>query len=289
MNSPQAGGLAKLVLAIGIFVFPMDAVAQLQNSTGLFTQQEISRSYLQQNLGAMVPANAQFMDDRGRPVRMADYFSRLPTLLVLGYFTCPDLCPMTFRNVTEELNGVGPQAGRDFQVIVISFDPRDTPAVAANQKEACLLAYKWPARADGWHFLTGRQPAIDAVTRAVGFHYTYDQAQGRYIHPTGVMVLTPAGRLSHYFFGVDASPADLESALHDAAAGRATTVDQVVQEYCANYDPTLTFRGRKITRVINSVCIAFAGAFFGYIAYEFAAEMFRRRSRAPNRGSEVAP
>ncbi len=183
---------------------------------------------------------------------------------------------MTFRHLTEELNGVAPMAGRDFQVIIISFDPRDTPAAAAVQKDNCLRAYKWPASADAWHFLTGRQPAVDAVTRTVGFHYAFDQQQGRFIHPTGVMVLSPAGRLTHYFFGIDAPPADMESAIHDAAAGRPTRVDQPEQEYCADYDPTLSVRGRWVMRIIRTGCIAWLALLVGYIGYKITGDIRRR-------------
>jgi protein SCO1 len=275
---------ARFAAVLCLLAFCASARAQLQTSAHLSTQDEIRQSYLQQKLGAQIPTNAPFVDDLGHSVRLGDYLGHGPMLLVLGYFTCPDLCPMTFRHLTEQLNGIAPIAGQDFQVIVISFDPTDTTERAAQQKDSCIRAYKWPSQTGGWHFLTGRQDAINAVASAVGFHYTFDQTQGRFIHPAGVMVLTPAGRLAHYFFGVDASPADMESALHDAAAGRATAVDQPAQEYCVNYDPTLTGRGRWITRILNTGCIAWAAVLFGYIGYKIVGEVHRRNLKAVGRG-----
>jgi protein SCO1 len=260
-----------------MLLFCASARGQLQTSQTLSTQDEIRQSYLAQNLGSQIPLDVLFADDLGQAVRLGDYFGRVPTLLVLGYFTCPDLCPMTFRHLTEELNGIAPVVGRDFQVIIISFDPRDTAALAAEQKRSCLRAYKWPQQADGFHILTGHQDAIDAVARAVGFHFTFDQPQGRFVHPAGVMVLSPGGRLTHYFFGIDASPVDMESALHDAAAGRATAVDQHDQQYCVDYDPTVSPRGRWITRILYSACIAWAGSLFGYIGFKLVGDFSRRK------------
>jgi protein SCO1 len=283
--------IARSLLAAALFLLLFDARAwaQLQTSRNLSPQAQIRQAYLQQKLGSQVPRDAAFVDDLGQAVRLGDYFGRVPTLLVLGYFTCPDLCPMTFRNLTEELNGIAPLAGQDFQVVIISFDPTDTPARAALQKDCCIRAYKSPSRTDGWHFLTGKPDAIASVAQAVGFHYAFDQNQGRYIHPAGVMVLSPTGRLTHYFFGIDASPADLESAIHDAAADRATAVDQPEQQYCANYDPTLTHRGRWITRWLNAGCIAWAGILFGYMGYKIAGDIRRRKMAAisASRGQEA--
>jgi protein SCO1/2 len=185
---------------------------------------------------------------------------------------------MTFRHLTEELNGIGLVAGRDFQVIIISFDPRDTPEVAALQKQSCVRAYKWPAQTDGWHFLTGTRQSSDAVARAVGFHYTFDPTHNKFVHPTGIMALSPAGKLTHYCYGIDASPADIEGAIRDAAVGRGSSVDQPEQQYCADYDPRGTPRGRIVTRILDAGCIAWAGALFAYIACKLAGDAHRRGS-----------
>lgn len=264
--------MKRMIATLLVFVLCAAAFAQVQPAD------EIRQSYLEQNLGAQVPEDASFVDENGRNVRLGDYLGYTPALLVLGYFTCPDLCPMTFRHLTEELNGIGPVAGRGFQVIIISFDPRDTPDIAALQKQSCLRAYKWPMETAGWHFLTGKKEAAEAVARAVGFHYTFDQTHGKFCHPTGVMVLTPGGKLSHYFFGIDASPADIEAALHDAAAGRSTAVDQPDQQYCVDYDPRLSARGKIVTRIVDGGCIVWAAILFGYIGYKLVGEFHRRGS-----------
>jgi protein SCO1 len=256
------------------------AVAQFQPAGDLSQRDRISRSYLAQNIGAGVPHDAAFVDDQGRDVTLGDYFGHTPVLLVLGYFTCPDLCPMTFRHLTEELNGIAFIAGRDFQVIIVSFDPRDTPEIASLQKQSCLRAYKWPAQTDGWHFLTGTRQASDTLAAAVGFQYTFDRSQNKFVHPTGVMVFSPKGKLTHYFYGIDASPADIESAIRDAAVGRASTVDQPEQQYCVDYDPRSSPRGRFVTRILNGGCIAWAGTLFGYIALKLARDARHPRSGA---------
>jgi protein SCO1 len=277
--------IGRIAAILCVFGLCASGMAQLQTSRTLSTPEQIRQSYLAQKLGAQIPLDAEFVDDGGNAVHLGDYFGRTPVLLVLGYFSCPDLCPMTFRHLTQELNGIAPAAGRDFDVVIISFDPRDTPPLAAEQKRSCVRAYKWPQQADGFHVLTGRQDAIDAVAAAVGFHFTFDQTQGRFVHPAGVMVLSPRGRLTHYFFGIDTSPLDMESALHDAAAGRATAVDQPEQQYCVNYDPTLSPRGRWITRILYSACMAWAVVLFGYIGFKLVGDLTGRKanliSRAP--------
>ncbi len=127
------------------------------------------------------------------------------------------------------------------------------------------------------------QDSIDAVARAVGFHYTFDQRQGKFIHPTGVMVLTPDGKFSHNFFGIDAAPADVESAIHDAAAGRVSQVDQPNQQYCVDYDPTLSIRGHRIIRILQTICISFAALLFGYIGLKLTHEIrdYHKRAISP--------
>ncbi|HTW95998.1 MAG TPA: SCO family protein, partial [Tepidisphaeraceae bacterium] len=196
-----------------------------------------------------------------------------PILLVLGYFTCPDLCPMTYAHLTEELNGIGALPGRDFQVLVISFDPSDTIERAAVEKVACLKAYKYSDSGAAWHFLTGGPAAIAALTQAVGFHYTYDPRQQEYVHPTGVIVVSPHGVLTHYFLGIDASPAEVESAIHDAAGGYITRVDQPEQEYCINTTPTLTPGAQRVNHLIQAACILWAAALFGYIGYKMTGDV----------------
>ena len=261
-----------MIAALSVCVLCAAGFAQVQPAD------EIRQSYLEQKVGAQVPQDAAFVDDNGHNVRLGDYLGYTPALLVMGYFTCPDLCPMTFRHLTEELNGIALVAGRDFQVIIVSFDPLDTADIAALQKQSCLRAYKWPRETAGWHFLTGKKEAADAVARAVGFHYTFNEAQQKFCHPAGVMVLTPAGKLSHYFFGVDTSPADIEAAIHDAAAGRSTAVDQPDQQYCVDYDPRLSRRGKIVTRIVDGGCIAWAGILFGYVGYKLLGEFHRRGS-----------
>ena len=198
-----------------------------------------------------------------------------PAILVPVYFSCPNLCPMTLRHLTEGLNGIALRTGRDLDVIVASFDPRDTPADARRQKAACIAAYNHRDGA-GWHFLVGSQPAIDQLTQAVGFHSTFDSQHGQFAHAVAIMVLTPQGKISHEFFGIDVSPADLESSLHDAQAGQATSVDQPDQQYCFAYDPSTSILGRRITRGLQALGVVWIAMIGGYISMKLTRELRAR-------------
>ena len=158
---------ARLAAIFCLFAVCAPADAQLQTSQTLSTQDQIRQSYLAQTLDAPIPLDASFLDDSGNAVRLGDYFGHVPVLLVLGYFTCPDLCPMTFRHLTEELNGIAPVAGRDFAVIIVSFDPRDTPALAAEQKRSCLRLQM--ARSSRWIPCFDRAAGCDRRRRQGGW------------------------------------------------------------------------------------------------------------------------
>ncbi|HSV13531.1 MAG TPA: SCO family protein [Tepidisphaeraceae bacterium] len=235
-------------------------------------------AFIEQHTGAVIPPELIFTDESGNDVQLGQMLAAKPTLLVLAYFSCPDLCPMTLRHLTQGLNGIALRAGDEFQVVVISFDSRDTPAAAAQQRLNYTRGYRHGDDADGWHFLTGRQPMIDRLTAAVGYHCALDADVNRFAHAAGVMVVSPGGRLSHYFFGVDYSPADLEAAVRDAAAGRATVVDQPDQQYCYAYNPATGRRGRQIVAALRCSGVCWMLALFGYIGTKLTQEFRSRRS-----------
>ncbi len=237
---------------------------------------------IDQRLGEQIPADLPFVDETGQPVTLARYFGgegAKPTLLVLAYFTCPDLCPITLSHLTQGLNGVALRAGRDFRLVVVSFDPQDTPAVAASRQAQYVRAYKGGGGA-GWHFLTGSQASIDRLKQAVGFRCTFEGGNNRFAHAAGVMAVTPGGRLSHYFYGTDYSPADLEAGLKDAMTGHATAVEQPDQQYCFAYDPRSGRYGRIITRTLQATGALWVLALAGYIGLKLAHDL---RGGAPRR------
>jgi protein SCO1/2 len=240
----------------------------------------VQDAFIEQRTGALAPLDAPFNDEPGHAVHFGDYLGRKPAILVLVYFSCPNLCPMALRHLTEELNGTALDAGRDFDVIVVSFDPRDTPAQALAEKKAFLAGYR-KRDGDGWHFLTGGQESIDRLTSAVGFHCRFDAEHNQFVHAAALIVLTPQGRVSHYFFGVDASPADVEAALGDATALRTTRVDQPDQQYCFQFEPGAGKYSKLIERALQVAGMAWVAALLGYISLKLTQD-HRGRGCSPS-------
>jgi protein SCO1/2 len=192
----------------------------------------------EQRIGASVPLEASFRDDTGRSVRLGDYLRDTPVLLVPAYYTCPMLCTLVLGGVVSALQALPFDVGRELSVVVFSIDPAESAAQAAAKKAEMLAKYRRAGTAGGWHFLTGGEDAIRALAGAIGFRYARDPATGQYAHGSGIVLLTPAGRISHYFYGVEYAPRDLRLALVEAADGRiGTPVDQLLL-YCFQYDPT---------------------------------------------------
>jgi protein SCO1/2 len=203
-----------------------------------------------QKLGQALPPDLAFRDEGGRPVRLGDYFGRKPVVLNLVYFDCPMLCTVSLSGLASALDVLSFTAGREFELVTISFDPRETPARAAATKKAHLQRYPRPGAEGGWHFLTGEREAIDRLTRAVGFRYVWDEETKQFAHPAGLLVLTPEGRIARYLFGIEYAPKDLRLALVEAGAGRVGTPFDQVLLYCYKYDP---HRGRYSAQILNLV------------------------------------
>jgi protein SCO1 len=190
-----------------------------------------------QRVGQKVPAGLAFRDETGRAVRIGDYFGKRPVVLSLVYLRCPMLCPLTLNGLTRSLKGMSFDAGREFEVVVVSFDPRETPAMAAVAKRQAMAGYGRPETAAGWHFLTGGEAAIRQLTAAVGFRYFYDPRVQQYAHAAGIVVLTPQGAASRYLYGIEFPPRNVRLGLVEAANNRiGSPVDQVLL-YCFHYDP----------------------------------------------------
>jgi protein SCO1/2 len=190
-----------------------------------------------QKLDAQLPLDLPFVDEQGRDVRIGDYFGTKPVVLVLAYYECPMLCSLVLNGAVGALQTLSFDAGKDFEFVVVSFNPGDTPKAAASKKEAYLPRYGRPRGVNGFHFLTGREESIKALASAVGFNYAYDEAIKQYAHPALITVLTPAGRVSRYIYGIDFPPFDLRLALVEAASGKiGNPVDQVLL-FCYHYDP----------------------------------------------------
>jgi len=207
---------------------------------------------IDQHLNEQLPLNLRFRDEAGKDVTLGDYFHQRPVILALVYYRCPMLCGEVLNGLTSSLNILKFDLGRDFDVVTVSIDPRETPDVAAKIKEVYLRRYgRHSATEQGWHFLTGTQDQIDQLAKAVGFRYVYDPRINQYAHASGIQVVTPEGKLSQYYFGIEYSPKDLRLGLIEASKNRIGTVVDKLILYCYHYDPTTGHYGAIAMRVLR--------------------------------------
>ncbi len=204
-----------------------------------------------QNLDQRVPLDTTFRDEAGATVRLGDYFGKRPVVLVFAYYDCPMLCTLVVNGLSSALGVLSLDPGKDFEIVTVSFNPRDRPAAAAAKKAGYLERYKRPGAAEGWHFLTGDQPSIDRLTKAAGFRYAWDADTRQFAHPSGVIVLTPDGRLARYLFGVEYGPRDLRFAIVEASAGKVGSPVDSLLLYCYHYDPMTGRYGLAIMRAMR--------------------------------------
>jgi protein SCO1 len=210
----------------------------------------------EQKLDTQVPLNLAFRDESGKPVRLGDYFGRKPVVLILAYYRCPMLCSQVLAGATHAFRQLPFRIGQQFNVLTVSFDPRETPALAAASKQTYIASYGQPQAAEGWHFLTGQQAEITALTQAVGFHYAWDAQTQQYAHATGIVVLTPSGKVAQYFYGIDYPAQDLRLALVQSSEERIGSLSDEVLLFCSHYDPN----SGRYTAIMSRV-LQIAGAF----------------------------
>ena len=206
---------------------------------------------IEQHLNQQLPLDLQFRDEAGKTVRLGDYFGSKPVVLSFVYYRCPMLCPELLVGLESALKVLSFNVGEQFQIITVSFDPRDTPELAAAKKADILSRYKRPGAVEGWHFLTGSQESISALTKAAGFGYEYDEKNGQFAHATAIMVATPNGKLAQYFYGVDFPPRDLRLALIQASNEKIGNIADAVILYCFHYDPVTGKYNAIIGRVLQ--------------------------------------
>jgi len=207
---------------------------------------------IDQKLNVQVPADLPFRDELARDVKLGDYFGKRPMILALVYYKCPGLCTMVLNDITRAMNSMRATCGQKFDIITVSFDPHETPDLALEKKQQYLRAYQRASAKTGWHFLTGDAPSIDRLTKAVGFRYAWDEKYQQYAHASGIIVLTPEGKTSRYFYGIDYAPADLELSLAEASQGKAVSITDRVLLYCFHYDPATGKYSLIVTRVVQA-------------------------------------
>jgi protein SCO1/2 len=233
---------------------------------------------ISQNLNQQLPLSLTFTDDHGQTVQLAQYFGKRPAILALVYYQCPMLCSEELNGLTGALQMVNFVPGRDFDVIVVSIDPSEGTDLAAAKKRSYLKRYGHPDTADGWHFMTGTQPNIDALTKAVGFGYVKipgpDGKLTQFAHASSIQIVTPAGKLAQYYMGVEYSPKDLRLGLVEASANRIGSPVDNILTYCYHYDPKTNKHSLIIARVVQLGGLVTVSTLGGFMLL-----MFRRDSK----------
>lgn len=237
-----------------------------------------------QKLGEQIPLNLSFRDEAGHPVALGDDFNNKPVILVLAYYRCPMLCTRVLNGLLEGLRGIPMTVGDEFNVVTVSFDPHDSPQIAAAKKANYLEQYGRPAAASGWHFLTGEPTSIGPLTRAAGFRYRYDPSMDQYAHPSGILILTPQGKIARYLPGVEFSPKEIRAALVEASDNRIGTASDRAFLFCYEYDEATGKYTPQIMRLLRILGVVTVLGLGGMIL------ILRRRSfsRGPEGGANVA-
>ena len=234
-----------------------------------------------QHLNEALPLGLPFRDETGKSVRLGDYFGASPVILAFSYYGCGTLCPVVMGNLADKLVRLRLTGDRPLQVVIVSFDPGDSPALAATKKAALLKPAPHRDEQD-WHLLTGSSGEIDALTRAAGFRYVYDSATHQYAHPAGIVVVTPQGRISRYFFGFDFSARELRGALAKAADERIATPVQRLLLLCFHYDPATGKYSGTILETLRAMAALMLLAALAWLASRFQRERLAESSRHAN-------
>jgi protein SCO1 len=226
---------------------------------------ELKRIGYDQHIGQPISPALIFQESDKRSVALGDLFNNKPTLLVLGYYHCPMLCTLINDGLIESLQELRFNVGRDFNVINVSIDPNETPAVAAAKRVEYLKRYGRPGAAKGWHFLTGNEQTIAQLANEAGFRFQYDPASREYAHPSGFLVLTPSGKISRYFFGVNFDPKELRSAIIAASKSQNGSVIKDLILLCSHYNPITGKYGALVLNVVRGLSVVTVLLLAGWI------------------------
>jgi len=229
-----------------------------------------------QRLNEQIPPEIVFRDEDGMAVHLGDYFGKKPIVLSLVYFDCPALCTEVLNGELRTMKAISLDLGKDFDAVTVSFEPKDTPALATAKRDVYAGQYGRPGARENWHFLTGEQQSIDALTKAAGFHYAYDSASRQYAHAAAILVLTPHGRITRYFYGVQYPARDFRLGLVEASEGKIGTPTDHALLYCYQYDPMTGKYGLIVMNVVRA-----AGLFTVLVLGIFMFVMFRRERKHP--------
>jgi protein SCO1/2 len=262
-------GVAALLLAA--FALQAQTVPNNMGPTAATLPLALQNVGFEPQLNAQMPLDLAFHDETGREVRLRDYFGQKPVVLAFVYYNCPMLCNQVQQGVVGTLRMLSFNPGRDYQVVFVSFDSRETPGMAAEKKKTALAHFRRPETDSGWHFLTGSQESVSAATRAANFRYNLSAKTNLFAHASGVLLLTPDGRISRYFYGVEYPGRDMRLGLVEASAGKIGTPIDHVLLFCYQYDPTTATYSAAILKIVR------LGGILTILAMVGGILIFRRR------------
>jgi protein SCO1/2 len=238
----------------------------------------LSKIAIDQKIGQQLPLDIPFVDDSGRQVRLGDYFGKRPVILALVYYECPMLCTQVLNGLVSALGVMTFEAGREFDVVAVSFNPKEGPGLASQKKAAYLERYGRPATAAGWHFLTGTPESIARLTDAVGFRYELDKEIGQFAHGAAIEVITPKGTIAKYFYGIEYSPRDLRLGLIEATDERIGSLIDDVLLFCYHYDPSTGKYGATVLGLVRMGAVATILAFAIFLTVNVRRELAVNRT-----------
>jgi protein SCO1/2 len=292
--------LIKKLIAVGTLVLALAPVrdSYAQSPTGLAEPGDpssarpgiLSKIAIDQKIGRQLPLDLPFVDDRGRKVTLREFFpqgSKRPVVLALVYYECPMLCSQVLNGLVSSLSVVNLDVGTEFDVVAVSFNPKEGPGLASQKKASYVERYGRPQSAGGWHFLTGTQDSIARLTDAVGFRYELDKEIGQFAHGAAVEVITPTGTIAKYFYGIEFSPRDLRLGLIEASDERIGSVIDDVLLFCYHYDPSSGKYGPAVLRMVRVAGVATIAAFALFLTVNLRREQVRPES--PNSAGGPAP
>lgn len=266
-----ACSLVLLCLAVMVPGYAQKSATEVVNEIGI-----------EQKLNAQLPLDLPFRDENGRDVQLGTYIKDKPVILILAYYRCPMLCDLVLNGTVKALRTVDFNIGNEFDIVTVSIDPDEKPELATQKKASYVADYNRPGAAMGWHFLTGDEEPIQTLAKTVGFRYLYDPQSNQYAHGGGIMVITPTGRVSKYFYGVEYPPTDLRLGLVEASDNKIGTLVDELKLLCYQYDPVTGKYGLVIMRVLRIAGILTVGLLGTFIF------IWVRRDRRKNAAVRVA-
>ena len=280
--------VARLVVLMAVLWVPAHPGAQTTPSRGLAEGGQpasakpgiLNEIGIDQRIGEQLPLDLPFTDETGRAVRLGDYFGTRPVILALVYYECPMLCTQVLNGLVTALGVMNFEPGREFDVVAVSFNPKEGPGLASQKKAAYMERYARPHTAGGWHFLTGSEDSIRRLTSAVGFRYTFDDESKQFAHGAAIQVVTPKGALARYFYGIEFSARDIRFGLIEASEERiGTRIDDVLL-LCYHYDPSSGKYGAAVLGLVRLGAIATVLTFLGYLTVSLRRERAAAASAA---------